>query len=171
MTGLWVGLSVRKNWREIYHVLETWFPTLVITAVDWDSIEMEALKTLCAQNSDVIFFISQNESEFPTVIHFDLFPNPQDEAVIMPTMIELARRFSVVLDCDSICDGSGYGDSDAPFWSIVWRGGQAFLADNCNTAFADGADHPVKIVHALNLPAYQLDHAGRLTLPAETSKI
>jgi len=26
VTGLWVGLSIRKNWHEIYHVLESWFP-------------------------------------------------------------------------------------------------------------------------------------------------
>jgi len=29
ITGLWVGLSVRKNWHEIYHVLEDWFPAFV----------------------------------------------------------------------------------------------------------------------------------------------
>lgn len=160
MTGLWVALSVSKSALEIRAVLEKWFPELVI--VDWSFEQSTASLGSFPQNPDILFRIEQNASEFPICIQFDAFPGPQAETVIMPVMIELARRFADAFGCRSICDGSGYGDSQAPYWDIVWDSGKSFLADDGCTLFGDQAGGAVKIIREVDLPKVTLDNQGCL---------
>ena len=122
----------------------------------------ETLKTPAIDSADVLFQVEHKRSEFPTAIQFDRFPGPQDEAVIQPTMIELARMFATAFACRTITDGSGYGDDDSPYWDIIWDGGRSFLADDCDTEFGDQAGGSVKIVREISLPSFELDDSGRL---------
>lgn len=164
MTGLWVALSLRKTIAEVCAVLEDWFPALAIEDWDLSSSERveEALRTPSVGSADILFQVDYNGSEFPTVIHFDRFPGPQDEAVAQPAMIELARMFAIAFACRTITDGSGCGDDDSPFWNIIWDGGRSFLADDCNTEFRDQTGGPVRIVRGISLPSFELDGLGRL---------
>jgi hypothetical protein len=161
MTGLWVALSVMKSAREIRILMENWFPKLVTE--DWHLEQADGnVDSSLLQHPDILFRVEYNSSEFPTAIHFDAFPGPQDEAVIMRVMIELARRFANAFGCRTICDGSGYGDSQSPYWDIIWEGGRSFLADDCDTLFADQTGGAVRVIRQLDLPKIALDDAGRL---------
>jgi hypothetical protein len=164
MTGLWIAISLRKSAREIREALEKWFPDLVVT--DWDLSSpkraKDALKNPIIDTADILFRVEKNESEFPTGIHFDKFPGPQDEEVIQPTMIVLARRFGNLFDCRTICDGSDHGDDDSPYWTIIWEKGKSFLADDCDTEFGDQSGGDVRIVREISLPAYALNNFGQL---------
>lgn len=164
MTGLWIALSVKKSAAEIREVLEQWFPALAIEDWDLSSLDRarEALDAPEIAAADVLFQVAYNSSEFPTGIHLDKFPGPDDYAVTQPTMITLARMFATAFACRAITDGSGYGENDAPFWDIIWDMGRSFLADNCDTEFADQTGRPVKVVREIALPFFELDGSGHL---------
>jgi hypothetical protein len=164
MTGLWVALSVRKTIAEIRAMLEEWFPALAVEDWDLSSADRaeEALRTEAIGSADILFQVEYNSSEFPTAIHFDRFPGPQDEAVVQPTMIELARMFATAFACRTITDGSGYGDDDSPYWDIIWDKGRSFLVDDCNTEFRDQTGGSVRIVREISLSSFGLDDSGRL---------
>lgn len=165
MTGLWIALSVRKTAAEISSLMALWFPNLLISSWDLSSTEQadKSLKDPKTEHADILFQIYYNKSEFPTGIHLDKYPGPQDEAVIMPVMIELARRFARAYNCRSICDGSGYGDTPSPYWDIIWDNGKSFLADDCDTEFGDQSGGAVRIIREISLPSSVLDGSGRLT--------
>ena len=99
-------------------------------------------------------------TDFPTYVGFDCFPGPAEHAVVAG--IVLARRFAAALSCKSLCDGSGLGDDPSPYWSLLWDGDRLFLADDCNTAFADGQGRLVRIVRERPVPALDLDAHGAL---------
>ena len=163
MTGLWVALSLRKSVAEVRAVLEQWFPALAIE--DWDLSSSDrakaALKAPGIGSADILYQVEYNRSEFPTGIHLDKFPGPQDEAVIQPTMIELARMFATAFACRAITDGSGYGEDGSPYWAIMWDKSISFLADICNTEFMDQTGGLVKIVREISLPSFELDGSGQ----------
>lgn len=164
MTGLWVALSKAMTAVEIRALLEAWFPELVVVHWDLSSRERaaESLADPLTAKADILFTVEAIQSEFLTAVRFDLFPGPQDEAVVQPTMIALGRMFAEAFDCRTICDGSAYGDDDGPFWDIIWEGGRSYLADDCDSAFINGVGGPVKIVRQLHLPRHALDPSGRL---------
>ena len=164
MTCLWIALSLRKNVVEIRKVLKNLFPDLVIADWDLSSFELakQALKDPAIDNADVLFHVWYNKSEFPTLIEFDRFPGPKDEAVIQATTIELARLFANAFECRTICEGFSYGDDESPYWDIVWDQGRSYLADDCDTEFGDQTGEPVKIVREISIPRFALDDSGRL---------
>jgi hypothetical protein len=163
MTGLWVALSVKKSPLEIRAALENWFPELTIQVWYPELIAQEPEDAHSSlQEAEITIHLDYNESEFPTVIHLDSFPGPQDETVIMPVIVTLARKFSDTFCCRAICDGSGYGDDTSPFWDIIWDKGKSFLADDCNTLFADQTSGAVKIVREISLLPFELDKFGRV---------
>ncbi len=162
MTASWVALSLVKSVAEIRAVLEQWFPALAVEPWDLSSSERAkvALESPAIASADVLFQVHYNKSEFPTGIHIDKFPSPDDADLIQITAIELARMFAAAFACRAITDGSGYGDSDAPFWDIIWDEGRSFLADDCNTEFMDETGGLVKIVREITLPSFELDESG-----------
>ena len=164
MTGLWVALSLRKTVAEIRAVLENWFPESAV--VDWDLSSWEragaALKDPATATADILFHVENNESAFPTGIHVDRFPGPQDEAVVQPTMIELARLFATTFDCRTMCDGSAHGDDESPYWTIIWDKGRSYLASDRDTESGDQASRVVQVVREISLPLFRLDGSGQL---------
>ena len=112
-----------------------------------DVAVVESHKALLGVTGDVIAVRVTSRSEFPTGISVNarLAPGCDFEDWLR----ELARCLSEKLQARTICDGSPFGDSAAPYWSIVWESGQAFLADDCGTAFGDGEGGPVRIVRPL----------------------
>lgn len=98
---------------------------------------------------DVLVIRSTNASEFPTGVSVNakLQPGRDYEAWLR----EIARCLSETLATRTIFDGSPYGDTGAPYWSLVWDSGAPFLADDHETVFADGAGGPVQIIRPLPL--------------------
>ncbi|MEM7530555.1 MAG: hypothetical protein AAF639_00120 [Chloroflexota bacterium] len=145
MIGLWLGLSVVKTPVEVISTLQAWFPTLKIG--DYE--------VLIESNQDwppIVIWVSENKSEFPTGVSIELFPGPQDEGYEMPVVIELARRFAEAYDCQTICDGSGYGEVEHyPGYAIVWKDGVPYLADDYGSEFADQLGEPVRIIKPIQI--------------------
>lgn len=144
MTGLWVALSLNKSPDDILGALKNWFPHLGIGF--FNKLVAEDLPW-----PSIVIGVERNESEFPVLVQFYQFPGPQDEQQIMPVMIELASRFADEFKCSTICDGSGHGDDESPYWSMIWDHGVVYLADDAGTLFGDGEGGPVRIVRELDL--------------------
>lgn len=154
---MWVALSVQATFEDVRVKLESWFP--VATVGDLDQLVEEPPETPWPP---IVINLDSNESEFPICIRFCLFPALREEAAVLPVMIELARRFSSAYGCRTICDGSGYGDSPSPYWSIIWEAGKSYLANDSSTMFGDGEGGEVAIVREVQIPRVILDAAGHI---------
>lgn len=133
---MWIGLSKRIALSKIEDMLSAAFPGRSVgvfndfPAGEWPSI--------CAT-------VTENQSDFPLVFEIHTIEYDQGQN------ISLAHLASGHFKCRSICDGSGLGDSETPYWCIVWDEGQSYLADDCSTVFGDGEGGPVRIVRAIDL--------------------
>jgi len=58
------------------------------------------------------------------------------------------------------------GDSSAPYWSVIWDGDRAFLADDAGTALVDGDGGRLHIVRELTVTAGYFDREAILLDPA-----
>lgn len=89
----------------------------------------------------------ENHSEFPLGLDVDVL---LDEGGNMQHwLLGLARALSIDLSCRTICDGTGFGDDESPYWSVVWDQGVPYLADDLNSIFVDGEGGPIRIVRRL----------------------
>jgi len=86
-------------------------------------------------DGDFALTIDPNASEFSSMLNVWVLSGQDGYAL----GLRIARELSVALDCSTICDGSLHGTDRSPYWSIVWQRGIPFLADDCDTLFADGA--------------------------------
>ena len=82
---------------------------------------------------------------FPVGLSIDRWPGSGD--AFQKMAIRLSQHLSQHLACPAMCDGSGYGPYDCPYWSIVWIDGSPYLADDTET----DAEPPLppKILHKL----------------------
>jgi hypothetical protein len=159
MTGPWIGLSTSATEDLIQRHLTRWFPRVEIMTrgtaeaskrVRWPSIVFEVRH--CPEVED-----------FPYVVDFACFPGPDDHCV--NAGLVLARRLSSVLRCRAISEGSGMGDDGSPYWCIIWDRRQAFLADDVDSAFANGEGGPVLVVRPIIPPPVELnEHAALVRL-------
>ena len=158
MNGIWVGLSVTATEAPVRDLLARWFPAVEIMTRD-DAVASDRVPW-----PPIVFSVEDTGvGDLPSYVSFDCFPGPETDSVEAGAV--LARRFAAALACRAICDGSGWGDDDSPYWSIIWDGGRAHLADDSNSDFADGEGGPVRTVREITLPNWDLDAAGRLVRP------
>lgn len=159
MNGIWVGLSGVVTEHAVGELLARWFPAVEIMTQD------EAMASDRAPWPPIVFSVEDTDvSDFPSYIGFDCFPGPESDSVEAGAV--LARRLSEAFGCRAICDGSGWGDDESPYWSIIWDTGRAHLADDSNSDFADGEGGPVRTVREIALPKWDLDAEGALARPA-----
>lgn len=120
---MWIGLSIEPGRETVETAFARHAPGLKLHWGEWlDSGHDEAAVTL-----------QTNPSEFP--FRLDVWLPAGFDAY--DTGLKIAGELSRALACSTICDGTRHGPTRAPFWSIVWVEGQAFLADDCNTVFVD----------------------------------
>ncbi len=79
-------------------------------------------------------------------------------------LVALARHLSEHLNCDAICDGTAYGDGSHPYFSLLWRSGEAWLADDSGADPYDGTGEPVRPIRRLTQPLPWLAQNGEILL-------
>lgn len=159
MARVWVGLSATISEAEMGRCLRQWFP----------AVEVHPQSDYRHGRGDVPTAIVYSVAhwpieDFPTYLSFDFFPGAPDHAVAIGW--SLARRLAAAYTCRTICDGTGFGDDDAPHWTVVWQDDQAYLASDAGTDFGDGAGGPVRLGRRLDVVVGDLDASGRLTTGA-----
>lgn len=139
-----ISIEKKLTASELQAVLRSYLPTLVV------SRNIEAWASLPSSPS-VAFWLFDEPPEYPadyfTAIDVNVRLRPGFD--IQDWIIELSRVISVVCQCKTACDGSGFGDNEGPFWLIVWDRGTAFLAEDSEVDRADKEPGPVKIIRPL----------------------
>ena len=156
-----IALSREVPLDELRDRLTALFPGVVVDVRASDSLDSW-------NKCDVLVIVMPTESEFPCGLSIGV--ELTDESATEGWLRELARRLSIELRCRVICDGSGFGDDESPFWSIVWDSGAAYLADDCGTDPAEGEPGPVQIVRllpALESAEHRVDLPGLIRRRAE----
>ena len=140
---MWIGLSRKVEARRIEEELASLYPGRSVAVLD-DLCDLSDNKN---EWPDVVATLDYNGSEFPQVVHFTWWPKDSDE----PNDFFLAKDWGVKFSCLTIIDGSGYGDDDSPFWSVVYDDNVYYLADDCGSAFGDDEEGngPVKILRPI----------------------
>ena len=140
MTDIAIGKMLTPD--EIREAMSAVFAGLVVVVAEaWETVEV---------SFDIGVRLQPNESEFPCGLEVaaPMRPGRDLEAWLRGLAKVLGEHFGV----PAICDGTSFGDTDSPYWSLVWKDGAAFLADDLDTTFADGEGGPVKIVRELEEP-------------------
>lgn len=137
---------------EIREVLCALMPGLSVAVRDtWEAVE---------PGLDVVLVRQPNDSEFPCGLSAGV--KLEDGRDLEAWLRGLARALGERLATSAICDGSPYGDTTAPYWSVIWRDGEAYLGDDAETTLADGRGGPVRIVRRLALPLAGVPDAAAL---------
>jgi hypothetical protein len=153
-----VGLSVPISVDELDRLLRQRFPLLEVATLD---LERDA------PWPPIVFSIFEHQApDFKCHVEFANFPGPEQSTI--ETGIALAHWLAQALHCNAICDGTGYGEHESPYWSIIANGIRLELADDSDSAYmGDSAENPVRKIHTLDILIPTLDEAGQLiTLPA-----
>ena len=100
------------------------------------------------------------EGVYPCGIGVVDLPDSVEDGVL----VALARHLSEHLNCDVVCDGTAYGDGSHPYFSVFWRSGEAWLADDSGADPYDGTGEAVRPLRRLTEPMPWLDSTGRVTL-------
>ncbi len=138
---MWVGLSKDVSDNQLETIAQSYFePESVAVSREFPEDDWP----------DVFAHLDKNDSEFPLLLNF--YRLSGDEEQQHRTCIRFARYLSEEIGCRTICDGSGFGDDDSPYWSIIWDNGVSFLADDGGTTFGDGEpDKPVTVVRKIEV--------------------
>ena len=94
--------------------------------------------------ADISVRMTENHSEFPVGLDLDVLLDESGD--MQAWLLGLACRLSIELSCRTICDGTGFGDDESPYWSVVWEHGVPYLADDSS---AEGEGGPVRIVRCI----------------------
>jgi hypothetical protein len=125
---VFVGFDVRLDDLTVHRALTALFPDTDIRDLH------EWLESADGTGPGIAYHVTHDGTDFPTVVHLDVFPGGPSTAA----GIELARRLAAHLGCRTVCGGTGHGDGDTPYWSIMWVDGVSYLVDDADTAFYDG---------------------------------
>lgn len=138
---MWIGFSIVISAKDLENTLRNFLaPKSVAITAELPEGEWP----------DILGVIQSNDSEFPVLI--DFYKLEADEEKAQTLCLKMAKFLSVEMGCRTICDGSGYGDDESPYWSIIWDGGRSYLADDCETTFGDNVkSKPVVIVREIFL--------------------
>lgn len=108
-------------------------------------------------NKDTIgFSIIQINSEFPNRIELYGFPDKNSEEREQ----YVAKIISDRLSCKTITSYTDKNNPDFAYYSIIFENGSAFLADDYDTAWADGEGGEVKVIGQINFQNHEFDNKG-----------
>ena len=96
---------------------------------------------------------------FPFVVHVYSFPS-STSAICLG--LALSRVIGVKFGTRTICDGSGLGDNDSPYWCVIWNDGKYWLANDAETDPLDAPPGPLKVVRQIRPRVPMLDDRAGL---------
>ena len=154
-----ITLSRKVDTSTLAGALRTALPSLRLHVEHIDQFNGPADPQL-----DALLVLIRGRDVYPCGISVFAFPGLPDERVY----VGLARLLSDVLACDAVCDGTLYVPVDVatgqagPYWSLLWRRHEAWLADDAGTDAYDGAGGLVRPITRLTGPLPALAPDGSL---------
>ncbi len=142
-----LGFSKKISFEEGEALLKSFLPSVFV----FDVYESSNLENPCS----IGISLTQHEDlqcDFPSLL--TIYGSSKCEQELhQKIIISLASHASLFFNCRVICDGTGFGDDNSPYWSLIFDNSKVFLADDSHTIYADGSGGLVKIVRELQLPA------------------
>lgn len=123
---MWIGSTRQPDQALIETVFARHAPWARLC---WDSELSEPSRT-----GDIVVEVRTHPSEFSFIVDTIILDKDCDAYELA---LLIARDLSIALACSTICDGTRHGPTRAPFWCVVWTEGAAFLADDCDSLFAE----------------------------------
>ena len=138
-----IALSRTVSVEELSPILADQFPTQSIRVS-----EMLPPESWDAEADVLISLILSTIPGFPAGLSIERAP--QTPEVLRKSIILLAKQISSRLAVLSICDGTGFGPDDSPYWFLIWIEGQAHLADDSPTDSEPPG--PPQLIRTLEVP-------------------
>ena len=142
-----IGIGAILSASDLQSTLQRQVPSCIVRVVG-------SFEELLGLEGDVRVVRSESPSELPTGIQVNarLREGTDYEAWLR----EIARSLSEMLNCRTIVDGTRFGDSPSPYWSLVFDGSVAYLADDLGSAFGedDPKGGPVRIIRQLRAESF-----------------
>ncbi len=153
-----IVLSRTVEHLELVEMFQKTLPTLPISLVPLD--DLRAMSELSRPEDSGLLTFGAVEGVYPFGIGVvDLLGSVGDGV-----LVALARHLSEHLNCDAVCDGTAYGDGSHPYFSVFWRSGEGWLADDSGSDPYDGTGEAIRPLRRLTEPMPWLDSTGRVTL-------
>lgn len=150
-----IGLSRQITVSELESVLRARLPASTVRVY-------AAVEDLSEAASDITVVMVENPSEFP--VGLDIGVALGEGRNMQHWLLGLACVLSIGLACRTICDGTGFGDDESPYWSVIWEWGVPYLADDMNSMLCDGEGGPVRIIRCLADHAQLVNAASDLSI-------
>jgi len=140
-----IALSRRHEPYDIAAVLSATLPRLTIRVEAFEDVGKRE------QQHDIHLVVVEGVGTYPIGVSVLAFPGLPDERIYAA----LARLLATALGCDAISDGTPFvppGMPRHPYWSLLWRNGEAWLTDDAHTDAYDGRGGPVRLIARLERP-------------------
>lgn len=118
MDYFWIGLAHTVDEADVLAAFKRWFPSATVARLGDPGRAADV-----TVDTETGFPMRS----FPFVVHVYAFPNCTNEICVG---LALSRMRGVEFATRTICDGSGLGDDDSPYWCVVWEDGKYWLADD-----------------------------------------
>ena len=129
-----------------------------------ESVFIGDIADIIENPTNVFISTVSNESEFPFGLIIYKYPTHISSEKFQSMTILLSYFLANHFNCQTICDGSGFGDDDSPYWSIIWDDGIAYLADDSDSLFGDGEGGKVKKIKKLDIDLDKISKKLGLTI-------
>ncbi len=141
---------------EFASFLKQLFPSLSIFY--WDFIS-EPPFSFDSNNPQHIVFNSEFDSEklefgFQLCICRTPEENAEERALYIAE--NLSRTFNIKV----LVPFTDLNNKNYPYLDILFENGKTYLADDCDTSFADNSEGLIKIIKEYNIPSYKFDTQG-----------
>lgn len=143
--------EIRQSLSEIFTDLEVFY---------WDFTD-EIPPNFDSENSNHIFFntvFDENRKEFAFVI--TIYKTPEDNCI--ERQLFIAKYFSKKHKLRTLAEYVHPEEPNYPYYDIIFKENNAYLADDSDTSFGDGTENLVEIIQKIDIPEIRLDPKGNL---------
>ena len=134
------------------------FPELKL--FKWDFIAQEPEGYDENNSNHIIFNTSYIEDKIEFGFSINFFRTPLENSEERSLVI--AKRFAKNLDCRILVSFTLPSNPQDPFYHLIIKNEDIYLADDSDTTFADGTDWKVKILKKIELSKNEFDSKGHL---------
>ena len=142
-----IGISRKLNSNEVREIASKIFKGLIFVELDLIQTDSTKIGNHLNSESEIIFEIIENQSEFPTRIEFYF----KDQEYANKREMYLAKMISKLLNCRTIVAYENPVDKDNPFSNLVFDNNSIFLACDSKSKYSENGEQEVEIIKELRI--------------------
>ena len=139
----WCAIEEMLDRDSVLKLFRRMYPEAIVVS---EEVAMER-EDLWMEKYDFVIGIGRPKGEYQT--HISIAAPRTPEKDYDNFNITNGRCLAKELGCRVLVDGTGFGDDDTPYWSLIIDRDTVYLANDGGTNFADSEGGPVRIVRTL----------------------